>query len=119
MKVHFILNITIRKRFSHLHTIEGISFGLVRIYVTHYCIFWIVFASDLLMSFTIKLLAFQWVQIVILFSPICLFFCYKRDFMTSLSDDNQADITETLNSTSRYLDDLLNIDNPCQPNLST
>ena len=32
--------------------------------------------------------------------------------MTSLSDDNQADITEAFNSTSRYLDDLLNIDNP-------
>ena len=38
-------------------------------------------------------------------------FCYERDFMTSLSDDNQADITEAFNSTSRYLDDLLNIDN--------
>ena len=31
--------------------------------------------------------------------------------MTSLSDDNQADIIETFNSVSRYLDDLLNIDN--------
>ena len=39
-------------------------------------------------------------------------FCYDRDFMTSLSDDNQADITQVFNSTSRYLDDLLNIDNP-------
>ena len=39
-------------------------------------------------------------------------FCYDRDFMTSLSDDNQADITEAFYSTSRYLDDLLNIDNP-------
>ena len=39
-------------------------------------------------------------------------FCYERDFMTSLSDDNQADITEAFNSTSRYLDDHLNIDNP-------
>ena len=39
-------------------------------------------------------------------------FCYEKDFMTSLSDDNQADITEAFNSTSRYLDDLLNIDNP-------
>ena len=38
-------------------------------------------------------------------------FCYERDFTTSLSDDNQADITEAFNSTSRYLDDLLNIDN--------
>ena len=39
-------------------------------------------------------------------------FCYERDFMTSLSVDNQADIIEAFNSTSRYLDDLLNIDNP-------
>ena len=32
--------------------------------------------------------------------------------MTSLSIDNQADIIKAFNSTSRYLDDLLNIDNP-------
>ena len=32
--------------------------------------------------------------------------------MTSLSGDNQADIIEAFNSTSRYLDDLLNTDNP-------
>ena len=31
--------------------------------------------------------------------------------MTSLSDDNQAVIIEAYNSSSRYLDDLLNIDN--------
>ena len=34
-------------------------------------------------------------------------FCYERDFMLSLSDNNQADIMEAFNSTSRYLDDLL------------
>ena len=41
-------------------------------------------------------------------------FCYERDFILSLSDNNQTDIIEALNttSTSRYLDDLLNIDNP-------
>ena len=39
-------------------------------------------------------------------------FCHERDFMLSLSDNNQADIIEAFNSTSRYLDDLLNIDNP-------
>ena len=39
-------------------------------------------------------------------------FCYERDFMLSLSDNNQSDIIEAFNSTSRYLDDLLNIDNP-------
>ena len=32
--------------------------------------------------------------------------------MTSFSGVNQADILEAFNSTSRYLDDLLNIDNP-------
>ena len=39
-------------------------------------------------------------------------FCYERDFMTSLSDVKQAEITEAFKSTSGYLDDLLNIDNP-------
>ena len=32
--------------------------------------------------------------------------------MLSLSDNNQSDIIEAFNSTSRYLNDLLNIDNP-------
>ena len=32
--------------------------------------------------------------------------------MKDLSNDNQADIIKALNSTSRYLDNLLNIDNP-------
>ena len=41
-----------------------------------------------------------------------VFFCYERDFMFSLSENNQTDIIEAFNSTSRYLDDLLNIDNP-------
>ena len=33
--------------------------------------------------------------------------------MTSVSDVKQAEIIEAFKSTSRYLDDLLNIDNPC------
>ena len=32
--------------------------------------------------------------------------------MLSLPDNNQADVVEAFNSTSRYLDGLLNIDNP-------
>ena len=32
--------------------------------------------------------------------------------MTSLSDVKQAEMIEVFKSTSRYLDDLLNIDNP-------
>ena len=39
-------------------------------------------------------------------------FSYERDFMTSLPDVKQAGIIEAFNSTSRYLDDLLDIGNP-------
>ena len=39
-------------------------------------------------------------------------FCYERNFMTSLSDVKQAEIIDAFKSTSRYLDDLLNVNNP-------
>ena len=45
-----------------------------------------------------------------LIAGLCLF-CYESDFMLSLSDDNQSDVIEAFNSSSRYLDDLLNFDN--------
>ena len=45
-----------------------------------------------------------------LVADLFLFF-YERDFMKSLSRESQADIIEAFNSTSRYLDDLLNIGN--------
>ena len=32
-------------------------------------------------------------------------FCYENDFMLSLSANNQADVVEASNSSSRYLDD--------------
>ena len=38
-------------------------------------------------------------------------FCYEENFMKSLWPESQADIIEAFNSTLRYLDDLLNIDN--------
>ena len=40
-----------------------------------------------------------------------LLFCYERDFMKSLSRENQADIIEAFTFTCRYIVDLLNIDN--------
>ena len=40
-----------------------------------------------------------------------LLFCYERDFMLSLSEDNHSGVIEAFSSTSRYLDDPLNIDN--------
>ena len=36
-------------------------------------------------------------------------FCYERDFMMSLSDDKQADIIDTFNTTSRFLDEILTL----------
>ena len=45
-----------------------------------------------------------------LVADLFFLFCYERDFMLSLSDNNQTEIIEVFNSTSRYLDDLL--DNP-------
>ena len=39
------------------------------------------------------------------------FFCIKRDFMLSLSDNNQADVVRAFNFILKYLDDLLNIGN--------
>ena len=46
----------------------------------------------------------------LLVADLFLFF-YERDFMLSLSQDNQSNVIEAFSSASRYLDDLLNIDN--------
>ena len=35
-------------------------------------------------------------------------FCYERDFMMSLSVDNQADVIGAFNTASIYSDDILN-----------
>ena len=36
-------------------------------------------------------------------------FCYEWDFTVSISDDKQANASDAFNNTSRYLDDILNI----------
>ena len=86
-------------------------YGRVKKSVMPLFIFWIIFLLDLELNFIDKLLVFRWELIVLLLLQICSFFCYERDFMKSLSRENQADINEAFNSTSRYLDNLLNIDN--------
>ena len=60
-----------------------------------------------------------WLQVVGIpigtsFTPLIadlFLFCYERDFVISLSADYYAEIIEAFISKSRYLDDLLNIDN--------
>ena len=105
--------VIIRKRFSLLQTsIDDNTFGHVRMYVMPYRFSWTIFILD----FGTKLYR-QMVGIPMgtncapLVADLFLF-CYERDFMKYLSNDNQADINKAFNSTSRYLDDLLNIDNP-------
>ena len=46
-------------------------------------------------------------------------FCYERDFMLSQSDNNLTDIIEAFDSTSRYLDDLLNIVGQASDSMTT
>ena len=60
----------------------------------------------------ISVCAYKIIRICLQTNGVCLRSCYERDFMTSLSDVKQAEIIEAFKSTSRYLDDLLNIDNP-------
>ena len=54
---------------------------------------------------------FLWALIVLPCLQIYSCFCYERDFMMSLSDDKQANVIDAFNTTSRYLDDILNINN--------
>jgi hypothetical protein len=39
-------------------------------------------------------------------------YCYERDFMLELSKTKQLDLIQRFNLTSRYIDDILNLDNP-------
>ena len=94
-----------KKAFFTSTTID-INFGLVRMYMMP-----LIFTSDLVISYTDKLLVFRWYEVCSSCSRFVLV-CYERDSMISLSGDNQANIIEAFNSTSRYLGDLLNIDNP-------
>ena len=85
-------------------------YGHVKKSVLPLFIFRIIFLLDLELNFIGKLLVFRWELIVLLLLQICFFLLWKR-FHEVFLMENQADIVEAFNSTSRYLDDLLNIDN--------
>ena len=66
-KVSYTLLLMIRKHFLLLQTIiEGITFGLVKMYVTPYRFSWTIFILGLALSYTDKLLVFRWLKIVLL-----------------------------------------------------
>ena len=105
--VHFIWHVMTERLFSLPLTKVGIHFGHVRMCATPYPISWIIFILDLGPSVGIPM----GTNCAPLVADLFLY-CYERDFMDSLNHDNQADVIEAFYSTSRYLDDLLNIDNP-------
>ena len=97
-----------KKAFSLQQTIiEDITFGLVRMYVTPYRFSWTIGTKLYRQIIGIPM----GTNCAPLLADLFLF-CYERDFMKDLSSDNQADVIKAFNSTSRYLDNLLNIDNP-------
>ena len=89
---------------------EDITFGLVRMYVTPYRFSSTIFILGLALSYTDIPMGTNCAPLVV----DLFLFCYERDFMKNLSNDSQVDVIKAFNLTSRrsrYLDDLLNIDN--------
>ena len=99
--------------FSLLVIIVGIYFGHVRICATPYPISLIIFILDSEPNYMYRKIVGIPMGTNCAHLVVDLFLCcYERDFMNSLNQDNQADVIEAFNSTSRYLDDLLSTDNP-------
>ena len=86
-------------------------YGRVKKSVMPLFIFWIIFLLDLELNFIRQTTSIPMGTNCAPLVADLFLFCYERDFMKSLSRENQADIIEAFNSTSRYLDNLLNIDN--------
>ena len=101
MKVHLIFLVTIGKRFSLLQTTEdtlwscqivcdALSYLLDNIYIR--------FSNKLYRQIVGIPMGTNCAPLV----ADLFLLCYERDFMSSLSNDNQADIIEAFNSTSRH-----------------
>ena len=109
-KALFILHVMIGMLSSHLVQSEIIIYGLVRKSCQKVCEALTFLLDNIYIRFGSKLYR----QIVgIPMGTNCdplvadlFLFCYERDFMLSLSEDNQSGVIEASNSTSRYLDDL-------------
>ena len=100
--VHFIWHVMTERLFSLPLTKVGIHFGHVRMCATPCPIYLL---DNIYIRFGTKLYR-QFVGIPMgtncapLVADLFLY-CYERDFMDSLNHDNQADVIEAFNSTSR------------------
>ena len=111
--VNFIWHIMTESFFLLPLTKVGVHVGHVRMCAMPSPISWIIFILDLGPSYTDKLFVGipMGTNCASLIADLFLY-CYERDFMDSLYHNIQADVIDAFNSTSRYLDDLLNIDLP-------
>ena len=75
-------------------------YGRVKKYVMPLFIFWIIFLLDLELNFIGKSMGIPMGTNCTPLVADLFLFCYERDFMKSLSRENQADIIEAFNSTS-------------------
>ena len=93
-----------------LMTKNGLNFGLVKTFLTHI----IPFRKYFLWLGTMLHRQIKGIPIGASCANLLadfVLFCYERDFRILLSADTQAAIIKAFNSTTRYLDDLLDIDN--------
>ena len=96
--VHFIWHVMTERLFSLPLTKVGIHFGHVRMCATPYPISWI-FGTKLYRQIVGIPMGTNCAPLV----ADLFLYCYERDSMDSLNHDNQADVIEAFNSTSRYL----------------
>ena len=80
-------------------------YGRVKKSVMPLFIFWIIFLLDLELNFIYQTIGIPMGTNCAPLVADLFLFCYERDFMKSLSRENQADIIEAFNSTLRYLYD--------------
>ena len=107
---HFIWLVMRNAHFSHLNNSNDIFCGHVRMFEMLSIIFWTIWSYDLTLQYRQK---YRYSNAYFLcFSCGRFVFVLLFDFMLSLSKNNQADVVEAFSCTSKYLDSLLNIDNP-------
>ena len=108
-KQHFIWLVTENVHFSLLMCTKMINDGPIKKFVKPLFNFWILFLFRFATKVYRQIIGIPMGTNCASLVADLFLFCYERDFMKSLARENQADMIEAFNSTSRYLDDLLSV----------
>ena len=110
-KALLTLHVMTEMHFLRQKNLKNIMHGLVKMYVMRWPFCWttffIRFGTNLFRQVVGIPMGTNCASLV----ADLFLFCYERDFMMSLSDDKQADVIDAFITTSRYLDNILNIYN--------